>query len=260
MNILQEAATSILDQWKTKKAVNVRTSTNTSSFLQYKHQNTKLANLFLSLMPATVSSRYAHWYLHSCPFLQINPNRYAGAGHPGRLGTTNYVFTVETQQPVGARNTSCKQLLWTPRDPSMEGAPIYLVTFETLRPRGQGKVHVSSCCGTFAIRAGKAHPFTQLPLKTRDPYGQGTVHVRSYCGSPAIRAGKAHAFSYFSLKSRDVSRQGTLIYVGTAETWLMNMPVYYNFVVVPAVMVKTRIMCMYVFYTVVWVPGEPLRS
>jgi hypothetical protein len=38
------------------------------------------------------------------------------------------------------------------------------------------------------------------------------------------------------------------------------MPVCYNFVVVPAVIVKTRIMCVYVYYTVVLVPGEPLRS
>jgi hypothetical protein len=38
------------------------------------------------------------------------------------------------------------------------------------------------------------------------------------------------------------------------------MPVCYNFVVVPAVMVKTQIMCMYVYYTVALVPGEPLRS
>jgi hypothetical protein len=40
----------------------------------------------------------------------------------------------------------------------------------------------------------------------------------------------------------------------------MYMPVYYNFVVVPAVIVKTRLTCMYVHYTVVLVPGEPLHS
>jgi hypothetical protein len=39
------------------------------------------------------------------------------------------------------------------------------------------------------------------------------------------------------------------------------MPVCYNFVVVPAVMVKTQIICTYYeYYTVVLVPGEPLRS
>jgi hypothetical protein len=36
--------------------------------------------------------------------------------------------------------------------------------------------------------------------------------------------------------------------------------VCYNFVVVTTVMVKTGIMCTYVYYTVVLVPGEPLRS
>jgi hypothetical protein len=38
------------------------------------------------------------------------------------------------------------------------------------------------------------------------------------------------------------------------------MPVYYNIVVVPAVIVKTRIMCTYIYSTVILVPGEPLRS
>jgi hypothetical protein len=37
------------------------------------------------------------------------------------------------------------------------------------------------------------------------------------------------------------------------------MRVYYNIVVVPAVIVKTQIMCTYVYYTVVLVPGETLR-
>jgi hypothetical protein len=58
----------------------------------------------------------------------------------------------------------------------------------------------------------------------------------------------------------------------------MYMPVYYNFVVVPAVTAKNRIMCVcvcvcmyvcmyvciylciYVYYTVVLAPGDPLRS
>jgi hypothetical protein len=55
---------------------------------------------------------------------------------PGRLGTHIYVFTVEFQQPVGARHTSCTQLLWKSHDPSREDTPMYLVTFETLRPVG----------------------------------------------------------------------------------------------------------------------------
>ena len=36
--------------------------------------------------------------------------------------------------------------------------------------------------------------------------------------------------------------------------------VYDNFVVVPVVSVDTRIIFMYVYYTVVLVPGDPLRS
>jgi hypothetical protein len=53
-------------------------------------------------------------------------------GHPGRLGAHIHIFTVEFQQPVGARHTSCTQLLWKPHDPSREDTLIYLVTFETL--------------------------------------------------------------------------------------------------------------------------------
>jgi hypothetical protein len=81
------------------------------------------------------------------------------SGDPGRLGTHIYVFTVESQEPVGARHTSCTQLLWKPHGPCGEDAPIYLVTFET-----------------------------------RDSWGQGTLHICSYCGNPAIRAGKARTF------------------------------------------------------------------
>jgi hypothetical protein len=38
------------------------------------------------------------------------------------------------------------------------------------------------------------------------------------------------------------------------------MPAYYNIVVVPAVIVKTRIMYTYIHYTVILVAGELLRS
>jgi hypothetical protein len=38
------------------------------------------------------------------------------------------------------------------------------------------------------------------------------------------------------------------------------MPAYYNIVVVLAVIVKNLIICTYGYYTVVLVPGEPLRS
>jgi hypothetical protein len=46
----------------------------------------------------------------------------------------------------------------------------------------------------------------------------------------------------------------------------MCVYLHYNILVVPAVSVETRIMCvytyvfMYVYYTLVLVPGDPLRS
>jgi hypothetical protein len=45
-------------------------------------------------------------------------------GDPGSIGTRIYVFNVESQQPVGARHTSCTQLLWKPRDPRRQGTYI----------------------------------------------------------------------------------------------------------------------------------------
>jgi hypothetical protein len=65
---------------------------------------------------------------------------------------------------------------------------------------------------------------------------------------------------YFPRKPRDVGRQGTLIYVVTMKTGSTYMLVYYNSVVVSAVIVRNRLMCIYVYYTVALVPGEPLRS
>jgi hypothetical protein len=70
------------------------------------------------------------------------------AGDPGRLGTPIYIFAVESPQLVGARHTSCTQLLWKPRDPGRQsriisvvtaepgdvgrqGTPVYVVTVET---------------------------------------------------------------------------------------------------------------------------------
>jgi hypothetical protein len=47
-------------------------------------------------------------------------------GDPGSIGLHVYVFTVESQQPVGARHTSCTQLLWKPHGPSRQDTPIYL--------------------------------------------------------------------------------------------------------------------------------------
>jgi hypothetical protein len=78
-------------------------------------------------------------------------------GDPGSIGIHIYVFTVESQQPVGARHTSCTQLLWKPHGPSREVTPIYLVTFETSRLVGETN---TSC--------------RQLVWKPREPGRQGT--------------------------------------------------------------------------------------
>jgi hypothetical protein len=82
------------------------------------------------------------------------------SGDPGRLGTPIYVSPVESPQPVGPRYNSCTRLLWKPRDPRREDAPIYLITFETSRLMGQGKLLVRSYFGNPATRTRKAHTFT----------------------------------------------------------------------------------------------------
>jgi hypothetical protein len=78
-------------------------------------------------------------------------------GDPGSIGIHTYVFTVESQQLMGARHTSCKQLLWKPHGPCTEDTPIYLVTFETSRLVG---ARHTSC--------------TQILWKLRDPGRKGT--------------------------------------------------------------------------------------
>jgi hypothetical protein len=78
-------------------------------------------------------------------------------GDPGSIGIHIYVFTVESQQPVGARHTSCTQLLWKLHGPSREDTHIYSVTFETSRLVG-----------------GRNTSCTQLLCKPRDPGRQGT--------------------------------------------------------------------------------------
>jgi hypothetical protein len=54
-------------------------------------------------------------------------------GDPHGIGIHIYISTVESQQPVAARHTSWKQLLWKPHCPSREDTSIYLVTFENSR-------------------------------------------------------------------------------------------------------------------------------
>jgi hypothetical protein len=74
--------------------------------------------------------------------------------------------------------------------------------------------------------------------------------------------GKEHfmyAVTAETLRSREARHTHFRIFRGNLKNVYACV---YNFVVVAAVIVKTRIMCvcMYVYYTVVLVPGEPLRS
>jgi hypothetical protein len=79
-------------------------------------------------------------------------------GEPGSIGTHIYIFTVESQQPVGARHTSSTQLLWKPHSPRTEDTPIYLVTFETSRLVGArgGKEHFMYAVTAETPRSGQA--------------------------------------------------------------------------------------------------------
>jgi hypothetical protein len=75
------------------------------------------------------------------------------------------------------------------------------------------------------------------------PSGQARhTHFRSYRGNLTMWAGKAHPFTYLPWKPEDVYACVLQFRSGAA------------------VIAKTRLMCMYVYYTVVLVPGEPLRS
>jgi hypothetical protein len=55
-------------------------------------------------------------YLRLCFKLYFNITSMLVPGDPRRLGTPIYVFTVESPQPVGARHTSYRHLLWKHRD------------------------------------------------------------------------------------------------------------------------------------------------
>jgi hypothetical protein len=71
-------------------------------------------------------------------------------GDTGSIGIHVYVFTVVSQQPVGARHTSCTQLLWKPHGPSNEDTHIYIVTFEPREkplPGQARQAHLSSYRG-----------------------------------------------------------------------------------------------------------------
>jgi hypothetical protein len=66
---------------------------------------------------------------------------------------------------------------------------------------------------------------------------------------PSLQARHTHFRSHRE-KPRDVGRQGTPLYVVTVETNRMYKPVYCNFLVVTTVIVKTRKIYMYVYYTI----------
>jgi hypothetical protein len=115
-------------------------------------------------------------------------------GDPGCLGTHIYVFTVESQQPVGARHTSYTQLLWKPRGPSREDTRIYLVTFETSQLVGARN---TSC--------------KQWLWKPRDPSKEGT-HIYLFTFENSRRVGARNtSCTQLLRKPRDPGRQGTLI-------------------------------------------------
>jgi hypothetical protein len=149
-------------------------------------------------------------------------------GDPGGLGTPIYVFAVESPQPVGARHTSCTQLLWKPHDPSREDTPIYLVTFETSRLMGARNTSCKQLLWKPRNPSREGAPIYLVTFETSRPMGQGKVHVSSYCGNPAIQAvtfensrpvgAMNTTCTQLLRKPRDPSRQGTRISVVTAET------------------------------------------
>jgi hypothetical protein len=119
---------------------------------------------------------------------------------------------------------------------------VYAIAAENPRPEQERHIHLLSYIWNLATRGGKAQFMRAVTVETP-------------------QSGQArHTHFQLPRKPRDVGRQGTLIYVITMETWRLYMPVYYNFVVVPAVIVKTQIMCVYVYNTVVLVHSDPLRS
>jgi hypothetical protein len=114
---------------------------------------------------------------------------------PSREDTRIYLVTFETSWLVGASNTSCKQLLWKPRDPSREGTHIHLVTFETSRPVVTRNTSCTQLLCKPCDPSKGGPPIYLVTFETSRPMWKGTVHVSSYCGNPAIRAGKANPFT-----------------------------------------------------------------
>jgi hypothetical protein len=86
-------------------------------------------------------------------------------GDPGSIEIHIYVFTLESQQLVGARHTSCTQLLRKPHGPSREDTHIYVVTVETSRLVG-----------------AKEHYMYGVPVETPRSGEARHAHLSSYCG------------------------------------------------------------------------------
>jgi hypothetical protein len=138
--------------------------------------------------PRPQQGRHTHLFSHLCKFATH------GAWHssckqllwkprnPGRQGKPIYLVTFENSPPVGARNTSCTQLLRKPHDPSRKGTSIYLVTFEISRPVA---ARHNTCKQLLWKACDPDRQGTHISILTAETWrcGQGRhIHLRSYCG------------------------------------------------------------------------------
>jgi hypothetical protein len=80
-------------------------------------------------------------------------------------------------------------------------------------------------------------------VETPRPEQGRHIHLLSYLSNLATRGGKEH-FMYAVTVETPGSVQARHAHLSSYRGNLKN--VYYNIVVVPAIMVKTRIMCTYV--------------
>jgi hypothetical protein len=143
--------------------------------------------------------------------------------YPGRLGTTIFIFTVESPQPVVARHTSCTQLLWKPHDPSREDTPIYLVTFETSRLVGARN---TSC--------------KQLLWNPRDPSREGThIYLVTFETSRPL-VSRHTSCTQLLWKLHDPSREDTPISLVTFVS-----SVYHRFSNRKSYILPTRCICAF---------------
>jgi hypothetical protein len=90
------------------------------------------------------------------------------AGDADSRGINIYIFPLESQQPVGARRTECRQLLWKPHGPSREDTPIYLVTFETSQLVGARHTSHKHLLWKPRHPGRQGRTFKQLPWKPEE--------------------------------------------------------------------------------------------